>query len=63
MPATLTLTTIKFPFNWVPLREGTTAEINLSIVSSGPNSSRFPFNWVPLREGTPQLTDIERSRQ
>ena len=37
-----------FPFNWVPLREGTL----FGKRESYPASGLFPFNWVPLREGT-----------
>ena len=37
----------KFPFNWVPLREGTPAGLKTT-----KGSIKFPFNWVPLREGT-----------
>ena len=39
-----------FPFNWVPLREGTTKVFN-----SPSLKPKFPFNWVPLREGTARL--------
>ena len=44
-----TLDPLEFPFNWVPLREGTSgakAELPYRI------EIWFPFNWVPLREGT-----------
>ena len=38
---------IVFPFNWVPLREGTVQSAEWT-----PPKNGFPFNWVPLREGT-----------
>ena len=43
----------EFPFNWVPLREGTTQRLLRRL-----GHRKFPFNWVPLREGTCYLLGV-----
>ena len=47
-----------FPFNWVPLREGSPSRIK----PYKSNSTRFPFNWVPLREGS-QIKQMSRNSE